>query len=205
LVLSIQRTQLEDMTVAMLSGATAGALHAVTGPDHLLSLGPAALRAPASAGRIGLFWGAGHALGTLLLSLPLLTLAHMVHASWFAAVGDRLAGLALIAVAAWSWHSVRDAGHSQGEARNPFWVGLVHGVTGAGALLLVLPTALSGEAWRALLYLAAFAIGSTVAMALLTHVIGRVGHLLDQKRLRTLQQTLLFGAVALGSSWLLLP
>ena len=193
------------MTVALLSGASAGALHAVTGPDHLLSLGPAALRAPTTAGRIGLFWGGGHALGTLLLSLPLLALAQLVHASWFAAVGDRLAGLALIAVAAWSWRSLRTAGHSQGDTRSPFWVGLVHGVTGAGALLLVLPTALSGDVWRALLYLAAFAIGSTLAMALLTRAIGRVGHLLDQERLRTLQQILLCGAVALGSSWLLFP
>jgi nickel/cobalt transporter (NicO) family protein len=193
------------MTVAILSGASAGALHAVTGPDHLLSLGPAALRAPTIAGRIGLSWGGGHALGTLLLSLPLLALAQMVHISWFAAFGGRLAGLALIAVAAWSWRSLRHAGHSQGDTRSPFWVGLVHGVTGAGALLLVLPAALSGDGWRALLYLAAFALGSTVAMALLTHAIGRVGHLLDQKRLRTLQQTLLFGAVALGSSWLLFP
>jgi nickel/cobalt exporter len=194
------------MTLAILSGASSGALHAVTGPDHLLSLGPAALRAPTSAGRIGLFWGAGHALGTLLLSLPLLALAQLVHVSWFAAAGDRLAGLALIAMAAWSWRSLRShAGHAQDDTSSPFWVGLVHGVTGAGALLLVLPTALSGDVWRALLYLAAFAIGSTLAMALLTRAIGRVGHLLDPRHLRRLQQTLLCGAIALGSSWLLFP
>jgi hypothetical protein len=194
------------MTIAILSGASSGALHAVTGPDHLLSLGPAALRAPTSAGRIGLFWGAGHALGTLLLSLPLLALAQLAHVSWLAAVGDRAAGLALIAMAAWSWHSLRnDAGQAPGDTRSPFWVGLVHGATGAGALLLVLPTALSGDVSRALLYLAAFAVGSTLAMALLTRAIGRVGHLLDPKRLRTLQQTLLCGALALGSSWLLFP
>jgi hypothetical protein len=194
------------MTIAILSGASSGALHAVTGPDHLLSLGPAALRAPSTAGRIGLFWGAGHALGTLLLSLPLLALALLAHVSWFATVSDRLAGLALIAMAAWSWRSLRNnAGQAQGDTRSPFWVGLVHGMTGAGALLLVLPTALSGDVWRALLYLTAFAAGSTLAMALLTRAIGRVGYLLDQKRLRTLQQALLCGAVALGSSWLLCP
>jgi len=52
---------------------------------------------------------------------------------------------------------------------------------------------------------AAFAVGSTLAMALLTRAIGRVGHLIDPKRLRALQQALLCGAVALGSSWLLFP
>jgi nickel/cobalt transporter (NicO) family protein len=195
------------MTVAILSGASSGALHAVTGPDHLLSLGPAALRAPTAAGRIGLLWGAGHALGTLLLSLPLLLLAQLTHVPWLATAGDRLAGAALLAMAAWSWRSLRrDAGQALGgETRSPFWVGLVHGVTGAGALLLVLPTALSGDVARALLYLAAFAVGSTLAMAVLTHAVGRVGHLLDPKHLRRLQQTLLCGAVVLGSSWLLFP
>src|SRR5687767_9578486 len=135
------------MTVAILSGASSGAIHAVTGPDHLLSLGPAALSSPRAAGRIGLFWGAGHALGTLLLSLPLLVLAQLTHVPWLATVGDRLAGAALLAMAAWSWRSLRrDAGQALGgETRSPFWVGLVHGVTGAGALLLVLPTALSGN------------------------------------------------------------
>jgi hypothetical protein len=194
------------MTLAILSGASSGALHAVTGPDHLLSLGPAALRAPTFAGRIGLLWGAGHALGTLVLSLPLLLLAQLTHVSWLASVGDRLAGAALIAMAAWSWSSLRrDAGYARAETRGPFWVGLLHGVTGAGALLLVLPAALSGDVARALLYLAAFAVGSTLAMALLTRTVGRVGHLLDRKHLRTLQRALLCGAVALGSSWLLLP
>jgi nickel/cobalt transporter (NicO) family protein len=195
------------MTLAILSGASSGALHAVTGPDHLLSLGPAALRAPSAAGRIGLFGGAGHALGTLLLSLPLLVLAQLTQVSWLATVGDRVAGAALIAMAAWSWRRLRHAGHNSGGAdtRSPFWVGLVHGVTGAGALLLVLPTALSGDVTRALLYLAAFALGSTLAMALLTRAVGRIGHFFDGKQLRGVQQALLCGAVMLGSSWLLWP
>lgn len=191
------------MTVAILSGASSGALHAVTGPDHLLSLGPAALRSPHSAGRIGLIWGLGHALGTVLLSLPLLLLAQLAELSFLAALGDRLAGLALLVTAALSWRSTRGApGAAALEARSPLLVGLVHGITGAGALLLVLPNTLGASWLRSSLYLAAFAAGSTVAMALLTRAIGHAGRSLPAHWLRRIQVTLMAGAASLGSFWL---
>jgi hypothetical protein len=190
------------MTVAILSGVSSGALHAVTGPDHLLSLGPAALQAPRRAGRIGLIWGVGHALGTLLLSLPLLVLAQLSHMNALASAGNRLSGLALLLMAAWSWQSSRRSHAANADTRSPLWVGLAHGVTGAGALLLVLPSALTGDVWRALAYLLAFAAGSTLAMAAFTRAIGRVGHSLDARRLRHAQRALLAGAVTLGGYWL---
>src|SRR5690606_31481365 len=93
----------EAMTSAVLLGASSGALHAVTGPDHVLSLGPLMLGRPPAPWRIGLSWGAGHALGTLLLALPVVWFTQSVHLPWLAALGDRLAGLALIATAAWSF------------------------------------------------------------------------------------------------------
>lgn len=198
------RPQVEGMTVAILSGATSGALHAVTGPDHLLSLGPAVLRAPRAASRIGLLWGAGHALGTLLLALPLLVLAQLVQLSFLASAGNRVAGAALLVTAAWSWHASRArAEASTVDARSPLWVGLIHGVTGASALLLVLPSALGGSTLRAVVYLLAFALGSTLAMGALTHALGKVGGLLKPQVVSTAQRVLLVGAALLGSSWLL--
>lgn len=192
------------MTVAILSGATSGALHAVTGPDHLLSLGPAVLRTPRAASRIGLLWGAGHALGTLLLALPLLVLAHLVELSFLASAGDRIAGAALLATAAWSWHSAQShTAAGGGETRSPLWVGLVHGLTGASALLLVLPSALGGSTLRAAVYLVAFALGSMLAMGALTHAIGRLGGVLQPRLVAQAQRVLLAGAAALGSYWLI--
>ena len=171
----------------------------------MLSLGPAALRAPLQAGRIGLMWGVGHALGTLLLSLPLLVLAQLSHAVALADLGNRLSGAALLMMAAWSFRGLRRADSDSGsaETRSPLWVGLVHGVTGAGALLLVLPSALGGDVKRALVYLVAFAIGSTLSMAVFTRALGRLGHALNPARLRRAQLGLLGSAVALGSFWLL--
>jgi nickel/cobalt transporter (NicO) family protein len=198
------RHHVQRMTVAILSGATSGALHAVTGPDHLLSLGPAVLRAPRAASRIGLLWGAGHALGTLLLALPLLVLAQLVQLSFLASAGNRVAGAALLATAAWSWRSSKArAEGAAADTRSPLWVGLIHGVTGASALLLVLPSALGGSTLRAMVYLVAFALGSMLAMGALTHALGKVGRLLEPRLVANAQRALLFGAALLGSFWLL--
>lgn len=49
------------MTAAILYGAGSGALYAVTGPDHVLSLGPVALRRKRGSFRVGLAWGVGPA------------------------------------------------------------------------------------------------------------------------------------------------
>ena len=152
-----------------------------------------------------MLWGAGHALGTLLLSLPLLLLAQLAQLSWLAAVSNRLAGLALLATAVYSWHSSRAARSAvSGEAQGPFWVGLAHGVTGAGALLLVLPNTLGTSLLRSSLFLCAFAVGSTLAMSVLTRALGRLGRALDERTLRRARRGLLLGAVALGSVWLAL-
>jgi nickel/cobalt transporter (NicO) family protein len=191
------------MTVALLSGASSGALHAITGPDHLLSLGPAALRSPDNARRIGLHWGIGHALGTALLSLPLLFVVQAAHVAALAASSSRLAGLALLATAAWSWRSAKlRVADAVVETRHPLWVGLVHGVTGAGALVLLLPNLLSGDIVRCLAYLLAFAVGSTLMMMLFTQALGRFGAALAATTVARLQRALLCGAAALGSAWL---
>lgn len=191
------------MTIALLSGVSSGALHAVTGPDHLLSLGPVALRTPGSAGRVGLTWGLGHALGTLLLSLPLLCLVQLAQVAQLAAYSNRLAGLALLLTAGLSWRAARRRVTSAGgESQSPLWVGLVHGVTGAGALVLLLPNMLGGNLERSVAYLAAFALGSTLFMGLLTRLIGRFGAALSSSTIARVQRVLLGAALLLGVAWL---
>jgi nickel/cobalt exporter len=193
------------MTVAMLYGAGSGALHAVTGPDHVLCLSPAALQRPKASWRIGMVWGVGHALGTLALAVPLLVLAHAVHVPSLAAWGERLAGAALLATAVLSVRSLRTARAgtaAHAPLKSPLWVGLVHGLTGAGSLVLVLPVIVTGSIDRALLFLAAFAIGSTVAMAALTSAIAKVGRTLNARAIERAQLALALGAALLGTYWL---
>ena len=86
-----------DMTAAVLYGASSGVVHAMTGPDHVLSLGPVALQHSRAGFRIGALWGLGHAAGTFALALPMLLLTHAVEFDALAGLGDRLAGAALLA------------------------------------------------------------------------------------------------------------
>lgn len=195
------------MTTAVLYGASAGALHAVTGPDHVLSLGPVALTRPSRSFRVGLVWGAGHSLGTLLLALPLLWFSRFVHLPALASVSDRLAGLALMAMATFSLWQARRGGHAHGgtstEKRNPLLVGTIHGATGAGGLLLVVPMLLEAELPQAVAFLAAFSLGSSLAMACLTASIGTLGKKLGGTLVARAQRWLGFGSLAVGGAWLL--
>lgn len=191
------------MMVAAIYGAGSGALHAVSGPDHLLSLGPLALGRPAAPWRIGLVWGLGHAVGTLLLGLPVVFFTQFVHLPGLAAWSDRIAGLALLGTALWSGLSLREKHEHRVDGRGPFWVGLVHGLTGAAALVLMLPLLVQGSPWHVALFLATFAVGSTLAMALLTEVLALLGAQLGARAIRRTQLSLIAGSVVVGASWLL--
>lgn len=164
---------------AALTGLGSGALHAVAGPDHVLSLAPLSVGRARGAWRVGLAWGLGHGGGTLLLALLASLLPLEAIGPWAA----RLAGVALAATGAVNLVSLRRArallagGPAPIEAPGmprPFAgsravaaVGLVHGATGAAALLLLLP-ALTRTGGDGALYLAGFTVGSTAAMAGLT-------------------------------------
>jgi hypothetical protein len=189
------------MGLAALYGVGSGALHAVTGPDHVLSLGPAALSHPRRSFGIGLTWGLGHALGTLLLTIPLLFAARVAPLETFAAFGDRLSALALIAMGVGSYVALRKREKADGAThlRSPLVIGLVHGIGGAGSLMLVLPVLVSGSLEKTLLFLLAFAFGSTLAMAGLTAVLARLGKKLARSALPRAQRALSALSVAVGS------
>ncbi len=182
-------------------GAGSGALHAVTGPDHVLSLGPAALAAPRHAAfGVGLRWGIGHGLGTLLLALPLLALAGSLPAAAVAGAGEALGGAALLIMALLSARSLRSprALVAGSERRRPALVGFVHGLTGAGALVLVLPGVVGASGGHRVVSLLAFGLGGALAMATLTRLIARAGQDLRPATLARVQWTLVGGGALAG-------
>jgi hypothetical protein len=133
-----------------------------------------------------------------------MVLAQVSHVAVLAAYSNRLAGLALLATAAWSWRATRrnDSLREAPNGRSPLWVGLMHGVTGAGALVLLLPNVMSGSVARSSAYLLAFALGSTLVMGILTKVIGKLGTALSVKTIQRLQRMMLASALGLGAAWL---
>lgn len=134
----------------------------------------------------------------------LLLAAQLVDLSVLAGVGERLAGFALLATAAWSWWSARRPGLDRlHDGRSPALVGFVHGATGAASLVLVLPVLAAGDAARILLFLASFAVGGALAMGALMASVGRLGSKLNAQNVARCQGGLLVAGLCLGS-WLLL-
>lgn len=193
------------MTAAVLYGVGAGALHAVTGPDHVLSLGPIAVRA-SRAWRVGLRWGCGHGVGTLLLALPLLATTHAFRLDTLAMWGERVAGVALLVMAASSARQLKKVATAtaatSADQTRAFTVGFVHGVSGGASLMLALPVLMSSSLSTSAAYLVAFAVGSTLAMAALTAALSRWGAQLSSTTQKRLQTALVAMSAALGVYWL---
>jgi nickel/cobalt transporter (NicO) family protein len=200
--------------VAALAGLGSGAIHAVSGPDHLLSLAPLSLGIGRRAWRVGLMWGLGHALGTLLCVAGVALAAAALDLDVLRTYGDRLGGLALLVtgvVGLRRWLLHRSPGEQSSKAgekattRSVLTIGFIHGLTGAAAVLMLLPAAVSSSAtWQAL-FLGGFALGSTVAMAALTAALSASSSAMPKREalLRHVPAVASFGSVVLGGCWVL--
>jgi hypothetical protein len=158
---------------AALAGLGTGALHALSGPDHLLGVAPHALACRRAAWRVGLAWGVGHGAGTAAVSAALLALASLLDLSRVERWAERGAGAALIAVGLLALVALRRGRPgavprtSRPRLRVPLAVGVVHGALGAAALVPVVLGASSPGLARGL-FLAGFWAGGAAAMAVLT-------------------------------------
>ena len=121
-----------------------------------------------------------------------------------ATFGDRLSAVALIVMGAWSLFTLARSGGSGGahDGRQPLIIGLVHGIGGAGSLMLFMPVLVSGSLEKTMLFLLAFAAGSTLAMAALTSALARLGTKLARSTLPRAQRALSALSIAVGSIWL---
>lgn len=199
--------------VAALVGLGSGALHAVSGPDHLLSLAPLSLGMRRGAWRVGLLWGVGHALGTLACAAVVMAIASMLDLERVSDWGDRLAGIALFVmgvVGLRRWRALRappkdapKASRQLASSWEVFSIGLLHGLSGAAAVLLILPAAFSGSVLWKVLFLGGFALGSTVAMAALTAALAAGSRSLPRPEmlLRHVPAVASFGSICLGGWW----
>lgn len=195
--------QAAGMVQAVMIGASAGAVHALSGPDHVLGVGPLALGARQAPWRVGVRWGVGHGLGTLLLALPLMWLAGAVKLPWLHAAEAPLTGLVLLIGGLWSLRQGRQlnalGAPPSTQSRGVLLMGLVHGITGVGGLLLLLPLATPGAFERGVLFLLAFVVGSTLAMGLLAQGLATFGTRLSASALRHGQRAVCLVSAAWGA------
>ena len=57
------------MLDSFITGFGLGALHVISGPDHMVAMAPSAITKPRVALKDGLAWGVGHSAGVLILSV----------------------------------------------------------------------------------------------------------------------------------------
>lgn len=78
-----------------------GAIHVVSGPDHLAAVAPIAAESRRKAWEIGLRWGVGHAGGVLFIGLLSLLLRDWLPVEAISSWGERLVGVMLIGIGLW--------------------------------------------------------------------------------------------------------
>jgi ABC-type nickel/cobalt efflux system permease component RcnA len=80
------------------SGLLAGAVHVVTGADHLAALLPLSIGRRRGAWALGARWGVGHSLGVLVIGALAVALKERLDLGLVEAWGERLVGVLLIAI-----------------------------------------------------------------------------------------------------------
>jgi len=150
-----------------------GLRHA-TDPDHLMAVTSLVAQddgGTRAATRLGALWGAGHAAALLAIGLPLILLGTALppalESTAEKAVGVVIVVLAIRVLARWARRREPDHTHPLRTPREAFGIGLLHGLAGTGAVVLLLIAALPSKL-EASLALAVFAPMSVVSMALCT-------------------------------------
>jgi hypothetical protein len=188
------------MTIVFLAGWLAGAVHVLSGPDHLAALAPLSVEAGRRAWRAGLRWGLGHSSGVLVVGAAAFLLRGVLHPVSLSRWGERLVGAVLIGVGLWGFrrlfrrrlhshtheHSGRAHAHfhvhgaqtnhdsppAHAHTHAAFLVGTLHGVAGTAHLLGVLPALALPTHGATLAYLLGFGGGTILAMTLFAGVLG---------------------------------
>ncbi len=166
-------------------------------PDHLVAVTSLVASDDAdtrSAARLGAWWGAGHAFTLLAIGLPLIALKTSLP-SWLESAAEKTVGVVILALAGrvlWKWkrgdyrsdahehrldasehrHLHNELAHGHTQVRSPkqaFSIGVLHGLAGTGAIVLLLIAALPTRL-EAAAAMAVFAPMSIVSMAACTAV-----------------------------------
>jgi high-affinity nickel-transport protein len=160
----------ESTVPIALLGFLLGVRHAVD-PDHVVAIGTIATRSTSfrRAAGVGALWGIGHTLTILLVGGGIILLRVTISpriglAMEFAvAIMLILLGLQNVAIA-------RRSESREPSSARPFIVGMVHGMAGSAAVVLLVLATVRHSGW-AFAYLVLFGLGTVVGMVTVTAVI----------------------------------
>lgn len=185
--------------LTIVTGALAGFVHVLAGPDHLAAVGPLAIDGRRRGWLAGWTWGVGHASGVVVVAALAVLLRDLLPPiETISAWSERIVGAALIGVGFWALRrsgQIRPAPHIHGATahdhlhvqRGPGWIrraghihasfclGVLHGVAGTSHFVGVLPALALPTRGAAMMYVAAFGVGTVAAMTAFAAAAGRVG------------------------------
>jgi len=182
-----------ELTLLLGTGLALGALHAF-GPDHLAAVSVFVSRRPSwrRAAGLGAGWALGHS-ATILLLGGAVVLAGLRLPEPVAPLAERAVGAVLIVLggiavaralrlhAHWHEHDGAPHWHVHSHRRSRahdhshaalVGVGMLHGVAGSGALVVAVPAALPTSRAHSVAFLAAFGVGTVIAMCLFSGAAG---------------------------------
>jgi hypothetical protein len=211
--------------LTLLSGALAGFVHVLAGPDHLAAVAPLAMADGRRGWHAGFTWGLGHTSGVVAVAVLAVLLRDLLPpVALISAWSERLVGGALIGVGFWalrrglrieaSVHAHVDASHQHihvhrgpawtrriGHGHASFLMGVLHGLAGSSHFLGVLPALALPTRAAALTYISAFGAGTIAAMTGFGAVIGRAPGARTHRAFMLSASALAF---LVGGAWLIM-
>jgi hypothetical protein len=194
-----------DTLGGLLLGVLLGMRHAIE-PDHLAAVATLVTdgRTRFRGALVGAFWGVGHTFALLVVGVALVALRTTLSASLADAFELAVAVmLVLLGVRAIRRAAAADEAHAHGgPGVRPFFVGLVHGLAGSGALTALVFAGLPTTASR-FAYITLFGLGSVAGMAILSGLAGWPLALLGQRPRARRALAIVTGAVSVlvGVAW----
>lgn len=192
------------LLAATVGGLFAGGLHAVTGPDHLAALLPLCMgRRWWVALYTGAYWGLGHGIGAALVGALAFAVRGALNLDVLSTYMEAAVGVSIMIIGingiseAQEWavdhegptevakaHSLEVALSQPPRAvsiASTLGTGILHGCSGSGHLLGVMP-ALAMPSWSiAATYLVAFGLGTMAAMSIFTGVVGELSSQMSEQ------------------------
>ena len=214
--------------LTIVTGALAGFVHVLSGPDHLAAVAPIAVAERERGWIAGWTWGIGHAAGVVAVAAIAVLLRDVLPPlEAISAWSERLVGGALIAIGLWALrrgmrigaaahaHGARSHRHLHvqagpgwmrriGHVHASFCLGVLHGIAGSSHFFGVLPALALPSLTASLLYIAAFGVGTIAAMTAFAAAIGAGSRRAPEgaSLQRALMITAATLAIVVGGVWL---
>jgi hypothetical protein len=214
--------------LTIITGALAGFVHVLSGPDHLAAVTPMAIAGRERGWVSGWTWGFGHASGVVVVALLAVLLRDVLPpVEAISAWSERIVGAALIAVGLWALRrstQMRTATHAHGVVSHrhlhiesgPAWLrrlghphasfcfGVLHGIAGSSHFFGVLPALALPSLTASLAYIAAFGVGTVAAMTGFAAAVGTAAFRLPNGVLpqRAMMVAAAVLAITVGTVWL---